>query len=70
MSHPPAVIGVESDPTKHVLGLAALMFFGVAAYPDARLTTIVLWLAAGSFAIEVLQGVPPFHRESTTGWRE
>lgn len=39
------------------------MVLAVASYPQTRLSTIVLWLSAGSFLIEVLQGVPPFHRD-------
>ncbi|QDP20434.1 hypothetical protein [Sphingomonas xanthus] len=60
---PPAIAGLEADPTKHAVGMGLVTFLGGAAFPRRSLWAILLVVALASGTLEFLQGVHPFTRD-------
>ena len=62
---PPHIPGDPSDKIQHILAFTVLARLAAAAYPRAPLLRIGILLSAFGALIELLQLIPPLHREGS-----
>jgi VanZ family protein len=60
---PPHIPGDPSDKIQHILAFTVLAGLATAAYPRAPLLRIALLLSGFGALIELLQLIPPLHRD-------
>ena len=63
MSAPPAIPGLASDPMKHAAGWAGLTLLSGMAYRKLPTLQLIVLLALGNLATEILQGLAPTGRD-------
>ncbi|RIX27024.1 hypothetical protein D3M59_10735 [Sphingomonas edaphi] len=63
MPSPPPLLGPDTDPTKHAIGMLAVMMLAGFAFPQTSLLMILASVAVGSGVLEFVQGTPPFMRD-------
>ena len=63
MPSPPPIIGAETDPTKHAIGMLAVTALAGLAFPQISLIAVLSTVAVGSGLLEYVQGMPPFTRD-------
>ena len=61
---PPQLPGQPSDKIQHILAFVTLAALGALAYPRLSLLRLLLGLAAFGALIEVIQLIPPLHRDA------
>ncbi len=61
---PPQIPGEPGDKIQHIMAFATLAALGAAAYPRASLVRLLIGLAAFGALIEIIQLIPPLHRDA------
>ena len=65
LPHPPELPGAPSDKVQHIIAFATLGLLGASAYPATSLVQLALRLSLFGAAIELVQAIPPLHRDSS-----
>jgi hypothetical protein len=60
---PPQLLGPVSDRIQHTAAFAVLAILGFLAYPQTSKFRLLIWLSLFGAIIELLQGLPYFHRD-------
>jgi VanZ family protein len=61
---PPQLPGEPGDKIQHIMAFATLAALGAAAYPRVPLVRLLIGLAAFGALIEMIQLIPPLHRDA------
>ena len=65
LPHPPRLPGAPGDKVQHIIAFATLAALAALAYPRTRPVRIAILLSLFGAAIEILQLIPPLHRDAS-----
>lgn len=64
---PPQALATIQDKIQHFAAFTTLTVLGLAAFAEVRPVWVAVGLVAGGAAVELLQGLPVFHRDCSFG---